>query len=282
MPADISLLKLRELWIHTGTACNLECPFCHEGSKPGDQRLRNPSFDALKPHLDAAVLAGIESFAFTGGEPLIHKDIVRILSYALSLKPCLVLTNGTAPLIRRPHHLAQLKTQRHPLHVRVSIDYPNALRHDAGRGPGNFRKALQGLRHLIEAGFEVSIARQADAGENPQVEAARFRQLLRKQCLPEDLTLVPLPPLGRPFTPAAAFTTPVAGNQPTACSRSRMLLQRDDALHYAPCPLVDDDKNFDLGPDLTTACHIAIAPTHSRCATCFTRGVDYFGGNLSA
>ena len=24
---------LRELWFHTGTACNLACPFCLEGSK---------------------------------------------------------------------------------------------------------------------------------------------------------------------------------------------------------------------------------------------------------
>ena len=30
---------LTELWFHTGTACNLECPFCLEGSKPGDNRL---------------------------------------------------------------------------------------------------------------------------------------------------------------------------------------------------------------------------------------------------
>ena len=30
---------LRELWFHTGTACNLACPFCLEGSKPGDSRL---------------------------------------------------------------------------------------------------------------------------------------------------------------------------------------------------------------------------------------------------
>ena len=31
---------LSELWFHTGTACNLACPFCLEGSKPGDNRLQ--------------------------------------------------------------------------------------------------------------------------------------------------------------------------------------------------------------------------------------------------
>ena len=30
---------LHELWFHTGTSCNLRCPFCLEGSKPGDNRL---------------------------------------------------------------------------------------------------------------------------------------------------------------------------------------------------------------------------------------------------
>ena len=28
--------SLQELWFHTGTNCNLRCPFCFEGSKPGD------------------------------------------------------------------------------------------------------------------------------------------------------------------------------------------------------------------------------------------------------
>lgn len=31
---------LRELWFHTGTICNLRCPFCLEGSNPGNNRLQ--------------------------------------------------------------------------------------------------------------------------------------------------------------------------------------------------------------------------------------------------
>ncbi len=29
---------LKELWFHTGATCNLQRPFCLEGSKPGDNR----------------------------------------------------------------------------------------------------------------------------------------------------------------------------------------------------------------------------------------------------
>ena len=36
---------LEELWFHTGTACNLACPFCLEGSRPGDNRLERITLD---------------------------------------------------------------------------------------------------------------------------------------------------------------------------------------------------------------------------------------------
>jgi len=58
---------LKELWFHTGTICNLSCPFCLEGSKPGDDRLNKISFDDVKPYIDEALSLGVEKFSFTGG-----------------------------------------------------------------------------------------------------------------------------------------------------------------------------------------------------------------------
>src|SRR5690348_13422088 len=69
----LSIQRFRELWIHTGTACNLSCPFCHEGSKPGDERLQAPSLAELSALLHEAAVLGVERFVFTGGEPLILK-----------------------------------------------------------------------------------------------------------------------------------------------------------------------------------------------------------------
>src|SRR5690349_11085575 len=88
---------LDELWFHTGTACNLACPFCLEGSKPGDERLQLLRFQDAVPFIDEALTLGVKQFSFTGGEPFINKDIIRILDYALQHKPCLVLTNATEP-----------------------------------------------------------------------------------------------------------------------------------------------------------------------------------------
>jgi uncharacterized Fe-S cluster-containing radical SAM superfamily protein len=282
----IALTRLRELWLHTGTACNLSCPFCHEGSKPGDQRLEGFTLEEIAPVLQQAASLGVERFAFTGGEPLILRDIHAILNHALQLRPVLVLTNGTAPFIRRAHHLATLRAQPRALTFRVSIDHPDEARHDEGRGLKNFRKALEGLRLLHAAGFAVGITRQQLAGEDVRAVESRFRNLLRKQRLPEDLPIVALPELGAlgstvegATAAASSAATPFA--VAPACSRSRMLIRRAGALRLAPCPLVDDDPGFDAPPDLEAACSAPISAVHARCTLCRDVGVNYIGMDVA-
>ena len=276
----IHLQRLRELWIHAGTACNLSCPFCHEGSRPGDTRLQAPSLVELAPHMNAAAAAGAERFCFTGGEPLILKGIEEILLHALALRPALVLTNGTAPFIRRSHQLARLRQAAHPLAFRVSIDYPDEARHDAGRGLKNFRKAMEGLKLLHQGGFQTGITRQISSGEDSAQVEARFRALLRRQHLPEDLPIVALPELGLPGQTAAALTAPAPEAVfalATPCATSRMLLRRDGQLRFHACPLTDDAPRFDVGSSLDAAMKTGVVMDHARCATCLNPGVDYAG-----
>ncbi|MEN9705153.1 MAG: hypothetical protein RLZZ393_1032 [Pseudomonadota bacterium] len=272
----IRIAAFRELWVHTGTACNLSCEFCHEAAAPADTRLTPPTFDELAPQLDAAAAAGVERFAFTGGEPLIHRDIVRILRHALALRPVLVLTNGTAPLLRRPHSLAQLQGLAHAATFRVSIDHPDETLHDAARGYRNFRKALQGLKILVDAGFDAGITRLCLPGEDVADMTQRFRLLLRRHGLPDTLPVVGLPDLGRPGRAAPARPAMATGAE-TACCRSRLLFRRGSTLAYGPCPLVDDDPGLDLGHSLREALAATVIPRHARCATCLETGVNYAG-----
>src|SRR5438874_13758989 len=82
---------------------------CLEGSRPGDRRLGRVSFEDLQPFIDEAVQLGVRQFSFTGGEPFLIKDLVRILSYALERAPCLVLTNGVDAVPKRLAKLAELR-----------------------------------------------------------------------------------------------------------------------------------------------------------------------------
>lgn len=273
--ATIRLDSLRELWIHTGTACNLECPFCLEASKPGDMRLQKITLSEIKPHLDAAVDCGVQRFVFTGGEPLIVKDIVKILEYALQLKPCLVFTNGTAPLLKRVHQLELLKQQPHPLSFRVSIDFADEQRHDAGRGWGNFKRAIEGLKVLHRAGFIVSLARHQDEGEISAEVDACFRELLRKHQLPATMDIIALPDFGRPgVVVEESIDAAMLCAKKTMCSYSRMLLKREGTLRISACALVDDDVSFEIAANLQVSIAAITTLRHARCLQCVKQGAS--------
>ena len=126
--------RLKELWIHTGTACNLACPFCLEGSHPGDGRIPGMKLSDVKPFIHEAIEMGVEQFSFTGGEPFVIRDFVNILNYASQHRPCFVLTNATEPLLKRRHQVLPLLDNPYPIHFRVSLDFPDRVRHDKDRG----------------------------------------------------------------------------------------------------------------------------------------------------
>ena len=275
---------LRELWLHTGTACNLACPFCLEGSKPGDKRLQLLRFDDVKPFIDEAMGLGVEQFSFTGGEPFLARDLPRILTYAAELRPCLVLTNATLPLLRRLHQCEELRHSPHPVAFRVSIDYPQRERHDKGRGQGSFEQALRGLEALHGRGFGVSIARQWSPGEDTRMVEDGYRRLLTEHGLPADIPLISFPDFHPPGSQIDEETeisedcmTRYHSPESRAgfmCSFSRMLVKIDGRIRVYACTLVDDDPDYDLGATLGESLGQRILLSHHRCLSCFRHGAS--------
>ncbi len=272
---------LRELWFHTGTACNLECPFCLEGSRPGDNRLGRITLADARPLLDEAVAIGVEQFSFTGGEPFIVKDFVNTLCYASARNPCLVLTNGTDTVLKRLHQIETLAAQPHPVAFRISIDYPDASRHDAGRGSGNFEKSWDSLRELHQHGFKVSVARQVDPDEDEEAVTAEYRRLFRQHLLPDNTTIVAFPdfltPGSHPDVPYITencMTTYHTEESRRAfmCSFSKMLIKKGGRMRVYACTLVDDDEIYDLGGTLAESLGKRIMMRHHRCYSCFSFG----------
>ncbi|MCF6285132.1 MAG: radical SAM protein [Candidatus Hydrogenedentes bacterium] len=275
---------LRELWFHTGTACNLACPFCLEGSAPGEHRLEQVTFEDVRPFMDEALNLGLEQFSFTGGEPFINKDIFDILRYGLARRPCMVLTNGTKPVTKRWERLLELRDTAHPLRFRVSLDVPDPERHDAGRGKGNFALALDTLARLHGAGFGVSIARHMEQDEDRNAVEEAFRQHFRAAGLPEDLNMVAFPdffgpsshPAGVPHITENCMTQyqTEASRGDFMCSFSKMVVKRNGRMGVYACTLVDDDADYDLGETLSAAMTARVMLRHHRCFSCFQYGAS--------
>ncbi len=275
--------KLTELWFHTGTTCNLRCPFCLEGSKPGDNRINPILFADAKPFIDEALTMGVEQFSFTGGEPFIIPEFVKILEYALQFRPCMVLTNGTEPLLNRLTEILPLKDKPYPIKFRISLDYSDPKKHDQGRGLGNFDKALKTLGRLYELRFDISIARQREKDEDVYAVDKQFHPFLKKMGVPTDLNIVSFPDF---LTPGLMAEVPhITENCMThyqteesrtafMCNYSKFVLKKNGKMRVYACTLVDDDEDYDLGPTLTESMKIRVMLGHHRCYSCFAYGAS--------
>jgi len=278
--------SLRELWFHTGTNCNLACPFCLEGSKPGDKRIEFLTLEDVRPFVAEALELEVEQFSFTGGEPFVNPHFISILDHALDHRPCFVLTNATEPLRNRMRQILELKQKPHPLLFRISLDHPDPAKHDESRGKGNFRMAMQTLGLLHSKGFAVSIARLMEDGEDSEAVDRGYAPLLRAAGLPEDLPIVKFPDFLPPGSIAevsgitvphitetcmTSYTT-AAQRADYMCSYSHMIVKQNGRCGVYACTLVDDDEQFNLADTLRESLDVRIRLKHHRCYSCFALG----------
>jgi len=128
------------LFIRVLEACNADCFMCR--FRLSKDRYRFPAY-ALERLLPRVYEEGIRYVRFTGGEPLLHTEIVRMVAITLQAGMLSsIITNGSL-LAKKMDDLAAAGLGQ----VIVSIDGSNAQTHDEIRGtPGLFDRAITGLR----------------------------------------------------------------------------------------------------------------------------------------
>ncbi len=273
--------KIQELWIHTGTLCNLSCPFCFEGGS--SNRIELITLDDVKPFLNEALEINVEQYSFTGGEPFMNKHFLEILDYALDFKPCFVLTNATKPLSQAFEKVRALKNKKHELSFRVSIDSPIEAEHDKNRGKGNFALAMQNMKRLIEEGFSLSIAAQIRQNISYDDLKEQYTEVFKKYALPLDILLITFPDLLLPFqNPSTPYITENCmtsyktkeQREKFMCAYSAMLAKKNSKIHIYPCTLVDDDDDYNMASSLHEIMEYKVMLKHHRCFTCFSQGTS--------
>ncbi|MFH1454190.1 MAG: radical SAM protein [Armatimonadota bacterium] len=134
-------------------ACNLNCVHCYrDAGSPSHDELTTQEALSL---VDEIVLCGFKILILSGGEPLLRKDIFRIIKYASDKGLRVVLgTNGT--LINRE---VALELKRSGLkRAGISMDSISEKEHDAFRkSEGAFKKALLAMENLKKINLEFQI-----------------------------------------------------------------------------------------------------------------------------
>jgi SynChlorMet cassette radical SAM/SPASM protein ScmF len=147
------------IYFYLTEGCNLRCRHCW--IKPPHESGDTPKYpyvdiELFKHIVDQALELGLITAKLTGGEPLIHPEIEKVISYVhekgLRLN---IETNGVAitPALAKLIVAAPQKA-----FLSISLDSHLAEMHEWVRGvEGSYNAALRGVKCMVEAGLRPQI-----------------------------------------------------------------------------------------------------------------------------
>lgn len=143
--------SLGMLFIEVTDQCNERCIHCYASSSPDCNDFL--SLDEIKQSLDFARSIGRPFVQFTGGDPLIHKELLAAVAHAFKLdfQGIEIYTNG---LLLSDTLLAKLK----PYQPRISFSLyaDTAELHDAiTQLPGSWKKTIAAMKRTKQMGFDI-------------------------------------------------------------------------------------------------------------------------------
>ena len=138
---------------NTTNRCNLSCQHCYLNAEDRDYE-RELTHEEARAFIEDIAQMQCPVLLFSGGEPLLRKDLLPLVAYAksLGLRPVLS-TNGTLITPEIAGQLFEAGLQ----YVGVSIDGLEQT-HDRFRGrQGAFGEAIEGLKNAAAAGLKTGV-----------------------------------------------------------------------------------------------------------------------------
>ena len=148
--------------------CNLKCVHCyaHATEEAVSDELTTDEGKAL---IDDLAAFGVPVLLFSGGEPLVRKDLPELAEYAVQKgMRAVISTNGTLITAKMAQKLKAIGLS----YVGISLDGMESI-NDEFRGiTGAFKSAMKGIQNCQEAGIKVGLRftiNKANATEVPKI-----------------------------------------------------------------------------------------------------------------
>jgi SynChlorMet cassette radical SAM/SPASM protein ScmF len=164
--------QLHQIYFYLTDGCNLRCRHCWISPKFQGENSHSCSFLPLEKFekiISEAMPLGLTGAKLTGGEPLLHPDITKILTI---MRDRGLRTNiETNGVLCTPEIARLIASCKNPF-VGVSIDGADAETHEWVRlVDGCFDGALRGIRNLTEAGIRPQVVMTVMRHNKDQMEA---------------------------------------------------------------------------------------------------------------
>jgi AdoMet-dependent heme synthase len=136
--------------------CNARCLHCYSESGPGIHDPRELTTEQALKVIDDLAASGLLILAFSGGEPLMRRDIFQLIERAVDNQLVVnVATNGAVINDRMARRLKEAGVRS----MTVSLDGSDAKTHDHFRQvPGLFDRAVKAIKVLVTNDLRVVVS----------------------------------------------------------------------------------------------------------------------------
>lgn len=147
-----SMGQMRRLDLKLGFACNNRCVFCAQGDKRATCGAR--PHDTLLKAL-ASARPACRGVVFTGGEPTLHKQLLRLVTAARALGYASIQLQTNGRMLAYPGVVEKL-VEAGVTEFSPSLHGSHADVHDAlTAAGGSFRDSLAGIANAVDSGAAV-------------------------------------------------------------------------------------------------------------------------------
>ena len=150
-PLDRFGRPMRSLRISVTDRCNLRCQYCMPEPEyvwlPRESLL---SFEEIGALADVFIDEGVDRIRITGGEPLLRRDLPRLIE-SLAAKPITDLALTTNGVLLKGNATALRRAGLH--RITVSLDTLRRERFRALTGSSDFDAVIKGIEAAADAGF---------------------------------------------------------------------------------------------------------------------------------
>jgi MoaA/NifB/PqqE/SkfB family radical SAM enzyme len=238
--------------------CNAKCGFCDIWERPSPYI----TVENFEENLIALKKLGVKVIDLTGGEPLLHREVDKLLNLA---KNHGFITTVTTNCLLYPKWADKIKGLVDMLHF--SLDSPIKEEHNKSRGVDCFDHVLESIKIAKEMGERPDIIFTVFESNVHQI-----KDVYEQICIPNDLLLI--------LNPVFEYNKVDTGNQlsdETLTSISSWGKQKNVYLNDAFIQLRKDGGNHIENPVcLAASSTIVISPQNELVLPCYHLGIKNF------
>ena len=150
--------SIETLWVNITRVCNQACTHCHVGASPErDELMERDIMDACLEVL--ANNGEIETLDITGGAPELHPDFPYFVKKARDLNKHVIVRSNLTVMVDDCTREGWIEDDLpgffadNNVEIIASLPYYSEKLTDRNRGKGVFRKSIDAIRRLNEAGY---------------------------------------------------------------------------------------------------------------------------------